>query len=1175
MGRVWRATDVVLHRDVAIKELVPPPGLTIGERQEMRERSLREARAIARLNNVNVVRVFDVLRTDADPWIVMEYVPSRSLQDILASDGPFTSVRAAEIGLGMLNALRAAHRAGVVHRDVKPGNVLLGEDGRVVLTDFGLATVPGDPNVTRTGLVLGSPAYIAPERARDGTAGPSADLWSLGATLYAAVEGQSPFARPSAIATLAALATENPPPARNAGPLKAVLNGLLRKDPAHRINADEAERLLLRATGRRAKLTFPMSPTMRRPGAGRDRSALPFQPPVVPGGGFTATGSAPVVPGPRPPVSPARPPVSQGRPPVAPTRPPAGPPVSPGHPPIAPAADARPVFTPGKATVGRRPVPETPTRVDRSRTDVPARGERPGADAHTRVDRLAEPPRLDATRVDTPPVRDARRPGRAPAGFATPPPPPHGIAAPASTPGAGETLRGSRADEALTADEVAAHRRRPAARIEMPAPPRPGGGTDSAPPTQRSERDKDSRGTSAATSERKVPATAPSQPNAQPAAAAPGQTVDHSPSGGPSVADGDSTSPGSVDGDSAGSGPADGNSADAASAATAADAATGTRIRPDVTDAGRGEQSGAAAPDAPSTPSGAATAKSAGAARATKAGATEDPQPGADAAPKASDTVGAEAAKAAKAGAQTSAASAPHSETQAPEDRSAEAEATEAQATEAQATEKQPAEAGQAADQAAKPKVGVKPTVGARAGAGSSSKASRRKARGRKAGKAAETTAADRTAVGKASGDDADGSAAAPTAAAAEAVTKDDAATAGDAATTDDAATKDDAATIGDAATTDDAATKDGAARKAGTPAGEVSAASSEADVPSAEETSAAGTRTGEPDGTAAQQLAADATTKVPTVEASRSGVPLARTAMDQIGSAGRTGIGRRGAHLSGDETTVVPPIGGAQQPFQSGPLSTGSSGRPAWQPMPTRAPSAGARGLTVLGTTLTRRQTAIGGAILLALLLVVALIVHTVVGGDDAKAKDPGRKAAISSAGPAASAPAQPAPAPSQQTPSQTPSTTPPTSSTPSAVSGVPDGWYLYRDSDFSLPLPNGAQVKHPGNELQVRWNNRLLLIDVIDQPSPDPVADSEAQEGMRRGYQKVRLDPVKYFLKAADWEYFYTTNRNNRQHVLKRTFLTSPDQGFSVGIYAVPEDWGSASQEMQIMLNGFKPAS
>ncbi len=246
MGRVWKAQDEVLHRTVAIKELVPPPSLTDEERREMRERSLREARAIARLNHVNVVRIFDVLRTDGDPWIVMEYVASKSLQDTLAEQGSVSPARAVQIGLGVLGALKAAHKAGVMHRDVKPGNVLLGEDGRVVLTDFGLATVPGDPNVTRTGMVLGSPAYIAPERARDGTAGPEADLWSLGATLYAAVEGKSPYARPSAIATLAALATEPPPPPKNAGPLRPVLNGLLRKDPTERITAEVAERLLRR-----------------------------------------------------------------------------------------------------------------------------------------------------------------------------------------------------------------------------------------------------------------------------------------------------------------------------------------------------------------------------------------------------------------------------------------------------------------------------------------------------------------------------------------------------------------------------------------------------------------------------------------------------------------------------------------------------------------------------------------------------------------------------------------------------------------------------------------------------------------------------------------------------------------------------------------------------------------
>ncbi|MFG3419565.1 protein kinase [Micromonospora sp. NPDC048063] len=292
MGRVWKARDEVLHRDVAIKELVPPPSLTDDERREMRERSLREARAIARLNHINVVRIFDVLRTDGDPWIVMEYVASRSLQDTLAEDGPVPPARAVEIGLGVLGALKAAHKAGVMHRDVKPGNVLLGNDGRVVLTDFGLATIPGDPNVTRTGMVLGSPAYIAPERARDGTAGPEADLWSLGATLYAAVEGKSPYARPSAIATLAALATEAPPPPKNAGPLKPVLNGLLRKDPNERITAEVAEKLLRRAGGKRTR-TIPLLDGVRRPGPNGPREPRP-----------------PLVPAPRPAEEPAARPVS-------------------------------------------------------------------------------------------------------------------------------------------------------------------------------------------------------------------------------------------------------------------------------------------------------------------------------------------------------------------------------------------------------------------------------------------------------------------------------------------------------------------------------------------------------------------------------------------------------------------------------------------------------------------------------------------------------------------------------------------------------------------------------------------------------------------------------------------------------------------------------------------------
>ncbi|HEU4422853.1 MAG TPA: serine/threonine-protein kinase [Pilimelia sp.] len=379
MGRVWRARDELLHRDVAIKELVPPIGLTADERQEMRERTLREARAIARLSHPNVVRIFDILRTDGDPWIVMEYVPSRSLQDVLANDGPLPPKRVAEIGLGMLAALRAAHRAGMVHRDVKPGNVLLGDDGRVVLTDFGLATIPGDPVVTRTGLVLGSPAYIAPERAHDGTAEPAADMWSLGATLYAAVEGQSPYARPSAIATLAALATEPPAPARHGGPLKPLFNGLLRKDPAQRIGADEAERLLLRAAGRRPRSARSLLGARRS--LADQRRPSPARSLPVAAGPPVAVAPAVVLPAPAGPAEPEpAQPAPEPAPPAPEPAPPAPEPARPAPEPAPPAPEpaesapepAQPA--PEPAAVDAAPAKEDHTVREPAADSVPATG---------------------------------------------------------------------------------------------------------------------------------------------------------------------------------------------------------------------------------------------------------------------------------------------------------------------------------------------------------------------------------------------------------------------------------------------------------------------------------------------------------------------------------------------------------------------------------------------------------------------------------------------------------------------------------------------------------------------------------------------------------------------------------------------------------------------------------
>nr|BFE63372.1 serine/threonine-protein kinase [Dactylosporangium thailandense] len=275
MGRVWLARDEMLRRDVAVKEVVPPEGLTREERDELQLRTLREARAAARLNDANVVRIYDVVHTEEAPWIVMEYVPSRSLHQVITEDGPLPPERVAGIGLAVLSALKAAHAAGVLHRDVKPGNVLLADTGRVVLTDFGLAVFDGgDGAVTRPGLILGSPQYISPERAREGTSGPESDMWSLGATLYAAVEGRSPYARSTTYATLTALATEEPDAPVRAGVMKPVLTALLRKDPRARAGVAETERLLQRAASGegRAWWSMPALPRARRSREGHSGS---------------------------------------------------------------------------------------------------------------------------------------------------------------------------------------------------------------------------------------------------------------------------------------------------------------------------------------------------------------------------------------------------------------------------------------------------------------------------------------------------------------------------------------------------------------------------------------------------------------------------------------------------------------------------------------------------------------------------------------------------------------------------------------------------------------------------------------------------------------------------------------------------------------------------------------
>ncbi|MFJ4820007.1 serine/threonine-protein kinase [Streptomyces sp. NPDC088801] len=324
MGRVWRAHDEVLHRSVAIKELTAALYVSESEQAILLARTRAEARAAARINHSAVVTVHDVLEHDGRPWIVMELVEGRSLADAVKEEGRVEPREAARIGLWVLRALRAAHTAGVLHRDIKPGNVLLAQDGRVLLTDFGIAQIEGDTTITRTGEVVGSVDYLAPERVRGHDPGPSSDLWALGATLYTAVEGRSPFRRTTPLTTMQAVVEEEAAELRHAGPLVPVITALLRKDPGTRPGMPEAEHMLAEAAeGRRPNGAQAYVPTQYGgPSPYRDAHSGTAPGTATPGTGFS-TGSGSHTGTPLPPLAgnPAPGTSTAGAPPYGPTGP--------------------------------------------------------------------------------------------------------------------------------------------------------------------------------------------------------------------------------------------------------------------------------------------------------------------------------------------------------------------------------------------------------------------------------------------------------------------------------------------------------------------------------------------------------------------------------------------------------------------------------------------------------------------------------------------------------------------------------------------------------------------------------------------------------------------------------------------------------------------------------------
>lgn len=369
MGVVWRAVDVRLERSVAIKQILPQPGVSEAERDNMRQRAMREAKNAARFQHPNAIVVFDIAEHSGDPCLVMEYLNGPSLSAVLADQGTLPVGQVARIGEQVAAALVAAHRAGIVHRDVKPGNILIDETGTAKITDFGISRAAGDMTLTQTGLIGGTPAYLAPELARGADPVPSSDVFALGATLYQAIEGQTPYGNTTnQLALLYAAANGQINPPTQAGPATALLMSLLRSEPAERPSMAEARERLAALTA--GEPTPPMTPLLLSGNQGdRVGSRPPWQRAEA-----QSPSSAPI-PAQKAPSNPPRTPTAAFMPMRSPAAPPQTPgPKSSGPQPAGPQS-AGPQTPPRQAAPLQQTPPQTPPRPQpaQSRPPTPPR----------------------------------------------------------------------------------------------------------------------------------------------------------------------------------------------------------------------------------------------------------------------------------------------------------------------------------------------------------------------------------------------------------------------------------------------------------------------------------------------------------------------------------------------------------------------------------------------------------------------------------------------------------------------------------------------------------------------------------------------------------------------------------------------------------------------------------